>query len=454
MKTFGTLLIALLLALPAAHAYDEESSSQAELDQMLAPVALYPDTVLSHILIAATYPLEVVQAARWVRQNPGLEGDQAVAAVEHMDWDPSVKTLVAFPHLVLRMDEDLDWTRRLGDAFLVQEEQLVATIQALRQRAYQTGHLASSERVKVVHQREIIVIEPAHTHLVYVPYYDPWLVYGHWWHPVHPPVFWPYPAGVYGSVGVVYWSHGIRVSPNYFHTRFFWPQRHVVIVDRHHRTQPKRWTHEPRQRKVFAHDRARSSPRAGGFTGGPALRDKPGEPVTRHTQRSQRDWATERRENLHFNDRPATRNDSRQAGHGRKGERDNHREGSRERSQQRTESPRLTVPMQPQRSAPMARENTPVQRPRMQESQPGPRARSDRTRNQEQPSPPASRTEARSFNVPRHDSLAPPSPHAGTPARIPGPQRALPPGQARPPEQVPRNPGWSARSGERRQSER
>src|SRR5690554_6247264 len=94
---------------------------RAELDQMLAPIALYPDTVLSHILIAATYPLEIVQADRWARANPGLEGESAVNAVEGQDWGPSVKTLVAFPHILQRLSDDLTWTQQLGDAFLDDE---------------------------------------------------------------------------------------------------------------------------------------------------------------------------------------------------------------------------------------------------------------------------------------------------------------------------------------------
>src|SRR5690606_9466242 len=102
-------------------AADSGDFTAAELDQMLAPVALYPDTVLSHVLIASTYPLEVVQADRWTRENPGLETEAAVAAVENQDWDPSVKALVAFPQVLDRMSADLAWTQRLGDAFLADE---------------------------------------------------------------------------------------------------------------------------------------------------------------------------------------------------------------------------------------------------------------------------------------------------------------------------------------------
>src|SRR5512135_1493868 len=106
--------------------------SQPELDQMLAPIALYPDPLLSQILMASTYPLEVVEAARWSRANPTLRGEDAVTAVAGYSWDPSVQSMVAFPQILATMDERLDWTQRLGNAFLAQEAQVMDTIQALR----------------------------------------------------------------------------------------------------------------------------------------------------------------------------------------------------------------------------------------------------------------------------------------------------------------------------------
>jgi len=119
--------------------------TQQELDQMLAPIALYPDSLLSQILMAATYPIEVVQAARWSKVNPGISGDQAVKAVEQNNWDPSVKSLVAFPQILSMMDEKLDWMERLGDAFLSQQQQVMDTVQILRQRAQAAGNLQSKK---------------------------------------------------------------------------------------------------------------------------------------------------------------------------------------------------------------------------------------------------------------------------------------------------------------------
>src|SRR5687767_10221502 len=161
---------------PAATATQHDVFSQAELDQMLAPIALYPDTLLSQILMASTYPLEVVEAARWSRANPGLSGEAAVRVVQDRNWDPSVKSLVAFPQILGMMDEKLDWTQRLGDAFLAQQGQVMDTVQDLRQRAYAAGNLQSNEHYRVVHQTRTIVVESPSPQVVYVPYYDPFVV--------------------------------------------------------------------------------------------------------------------------------------------------------------------------------------------------------------------------------------------------------------------------------------
>jgi hypothetical protein len=207
--------------------------SQQELDQLLAPVALYPDALLSQILMASTYPLEVVEAARWSRAYPGLQGDAAVRAVESMNWDPSVKSLVAFPQILILMDERLDWTQRLGDAFLADESRVMDTVQELRHRAYAAGNLRTDERVHVLVHGPSILIEPAVVTIMYVPYYDPRYVYGSWWWPTYPPVYWaPWP-GYYARPGVSFgyvWSSGIRLSVGFFFGAFDWRERHVRVV--------------------------------------------------------------------------------------------------------------------------------------------------------------------------------------------------------------------------------
>ena len=122
---------------------------QAQLDQMLAPIALYPDTLLSHILVASTYPLEVIQAARWRAANADLDEQQALNAVENKDWDPSVQALVPFNDLLQKLSEDLDWLQSLGSAFLVNEQQILTSVQNLRQRAYEQGNLTDNDYVDI-----------------------------------------------------------------------------------------------------------------------------------------------------------------------------------------------------------------------------------------------------------------------------------------------------------------
>ncbi|HSN39116.1 MAG TPA: DUF3300 domain-containing protein [Burkholderiales bacterium] len=217
---------------PPAGAPARAEFSQEDLDRMLAPIALYPDALLSQILMASTYPLEVVQAARWSRANPGLRGDRAVRAVERKDWDPSVKSLVAFPQILAMMDAKLEWTERLGDAFLAQEPQVMDSVQHLRQRAYAAGTLRSDDRIRVEPQGSVIVIVPADPEIVYVPYYDPTVVYGTWWWP-EPPVYW----GPWGGYRPPYqgfflsWGIGIPVVSGFFFGAFDWPHHHARVVN-------------------------------------------------------------------------------------------------------------------------------------------------------------------------------------------------------------------------------
>jgi hypothetical protein len=228
MKRLFAVLFALLLGQPALA---EDRYTQAELDSLLAPVALYPDALLSQVLMAATYPLEVVEAARFSRAHPGLRGDEAVRAAQDRDWDPSVKSLLAFPHLLQRMDEQLDWTKQLGDAFLAQEGDVMDTAQRLRRKARAAGHLLSDERLRVLDDGTVVVVEYVNPSYVYVPYYDPWIVYGTWWWPAYPPVVWaPWPSYVVVRPGI-WWGTRIGVSVGFFFGSVSWPQRHVTVVN-------------------------------------------------------------------------------------------------------------------------------------------------------------------------------------------------------------------------------
>lgn len=231
MPLFAALLSGSV-AFAQAPASPREAAAQPELDQMLAPIALYPDSLLSQILMASTYPLEVVEAARWSKANPALKGNDAVAAVDRMDWDPSVKALTAFPQVLAMMDGHLEWTERLGDVFIAQEPQVMETVQSLRQKAYAAGNLQSSDRYYVSQQDDAIAIEPASPEVVYVPYYDPWVVYGTWWWPAYPPVYWARWPGYYVYPGFAFaWGVGITVGPGFFFSACNWRARQVTVVN-------------------------------------------------------------------------------------------------------------------------------------------------------------------------------------------------------------------------------
>jgi hypothetical protein len=257
LKSWVVRMLALLFAGSVAFAQDRVPFRQEELDQMLAPIALYPDSLLSQMLMAATYPLEVVQAARWSRSNRSLKGEEAVKAVDGMDWDPSVKSLVAFPEVLAQMDEKLSWTERLGEAFLAQQQDVMDTVQHLRRRADEKGNLQSSERMRVVREPEHIAIEPAGPEVVYVPYYSPAVVYGPWWYPAYPPVFWaPFPA-YYAYGPAFYWGPPLAFTAGFFFGGFDWHHHHAVVHHHHHHHVDRRhgvnrrtqWRHDPAHRR-------------------------------------------------------------------------------------------------------------------------------------------------------------------------------------------------------------
>jgi hypothetical protein len=280
MNTIKTVVTSLVLAAFAALAQPAAAHSDhyadADIDRLLAPVALYPDTVLSHVLIAATYPDDVHAAARWSRNHPKLSGEDAVEAVDGQDWDPSVKALVAFPELLARMDEDGEWTEHLGDAFAKQEGGVMDRVQYLRQRAYDAGTLNSLEHVRVVREREYIYIEPAVTEIIYVPYYDPWYAYGTWWWPAYPPYYWHTWYGrprSYYRTGF-YWGIGFPIAPRFYFTTFYWPQRYVVVSHDYRRPiyssrdvsghrDVRRWSDSPQRASSDRRER-RATPQARG----------------------------------------------------------------------------------------------------------------------------------------------------------------------------------------------
>jgi len=214
IKALAVFLTFLLLAPQAVVAQTESKEKpfkQEELDQLLAPIALYPDSLLAQILMASTYPLEVVQAGRWTKDNQNLKGEALTAALEKQDWDPSVKSLVNFPQVLDMMNEKLDWTQKLGDTFLAHQKEVMDTVQKLRAKAEAQGNLKTTDQQKVVVEKETqtIIIESANPQVVYVPTYNPTVVYGTWWYPAYPPYYY-YPPGY--AAGAAFISFGVGVA--------------------------------------------------------------------------------------------------------------------------------------------------------------------------------------------------------------------------------------------------
>ena len=239
--------------------------SAEELDQLLAPIALYPDSLLSQALMASTYPLEIVQADRWVKSHPDVSGDQLDSALKEQDWDVSVKSLAFFPSVLGMMSEKLDWTSKVGDAFLGQQQDVMDSVQHLRAKAKETGNLKSTKQENVVLEKETIRIEPADTQVVYVPVYDPVVVYGPWWYPAYPP-FAFYPVGYYAAGPGVVFTAGFVAGPVMF-GGFYWGRHEVFVRDdnvfivhhgyephreygRHDSHGPSSWHHDPYHRRA------------------------------------------------------------------------------------------------------------------------------------------------------------------------------------------------------------
>jgi hypothetical protein len=265
IRTLICLLILFMVIAPWGFAQDQPASRQfrqEELDQMLAPIALYPDSLLAQILMAATYPLEVVQADRWAKANRNLGGDQLNDALDQKEWDPSVKALVPFPQVLSMMSERLEWTQKLGDAFLDQQDEVMDTVQRLRARAQAAGNLRDTEEQRVMAEDGGIVIEPVNPEVVYVPVYDPTVIYGPWWYPAFPPIFFPPPPGLVIVRGFGFWR-GVTVGRAWDHGWGYWDWRHHYVnvnVNRHininrnisiTRTniQTTRWQHDVSHRK-------------------------------------------------------------------------------------------------------------------------------------------------------------------------------------------------------------
>ena len=202
-------------AAPAPAAAAGKTFSAQELEQLVAPIALHPDALFTQILMASTYPLEVVAADRWVKANAGLKGQALEDALQGQPWDPSVKSLAVFPQVLTMMSEKLDWTQKLGDAFLAQQKDLLAAAQTLRNRAAAAGTLKDTEQQRViteqVESKTVIQIVPTNPEVVYVPTYNPTVVYGAWPYAAYPPYYY-YPPGYTAGAALFTFAAGAAVG--------------------------------------------------------------------------------------------------------------------------------------------------------------------------------------------------------------------------------------------------
>ncbi|HEY0340290.1 MAG TPA: DUF3300 domain-containing protein [Steroidobacteraceae bacterium] len=195
---------------PTAEAEGEPlSPSPEDLDQLVAPIALYPDRLVGQILAAATYPTEVVEADRWLQQNTALKGDALTKAVDSQPWDPSVKALTQFPQVLDMMDKNLSWTSALGQAYAEGSQPVLDAVQVMRHRAQQAGTLASNQQETVQTQDSSVVIEPADPSIVYLPVFDPWLAYGE---PIGLYPDWFYEPGLYIDGPGIAFGFGVGIG--------------------------------------------------------------------------------------------------------------------------------------------------------------------------------------------------------------------------------------------------
>ena len=287
---WGILLAALLFAsggqlLPAQQPPELPPPSQAlapnQLDDLVAPIALYPDPLISQILVAATYPLELVQAWQWLQRNPGLNGADLTQAAQQQNWDPSIQALVVFPDLVKRLNQDITWTTNLGNAFLNQQVDVMDAVQRMRSKAEQAGKLSSTSQQTVTNTTDagqpVIEIQPANPQVMYLPNYDPAYIWG-------PPLYYPYaswyyPGGYFGfgmgiQIGAFFgggwggwggwgwrpgWgNHSVIVNNNFIHRYNFNSGRGGSLSGR------SSWSHDASHRQGVPYSNSGMSSRYGG----------------------------------------------------------------------------------------------------------------------------------------------------------------------------------------------
>ena len=285
MRTYGRLFLlgALLLAVagvssaapqqpskptPTASA-SSSTFSKEELDQMMAPIALYPDSLLAQVLMASTYPGDVTDAVKWSQAHPDEKGEEAVRKVANEPWDPSVQSLVAFPQLLAVLGQDPAWVQKMGDAFLAKPEAVMESVQRLRRQAEAAGNLKSNEQQKVTTQtapppgtattaqppgQQTIVIESADPDVVYVPSYNPSYVYGSWAYPGYPPYYYPPPAYYYPGAALFSFGVGVAVGGALWGNCNWWGGDVDIDVDRYNNINSNRQI--DRSQNKFQHNAA------------------------------------------------------------------------------------------------------------------------------------------------------------------------------------------------------
>jgi hypothetical protein len=219
----------------------EQQLPEGQIEQLVAPIALYPDPLLTQVLMASTYPLEVVEAARWSHDNSMVNGHALADAMQAQPWDPSVKALTAVPQTLQMMSDKLNWTQQLGDAFLAQQQDVLAAVQKLRAEAQAAGNLQSTpQQVVTVAPAPVdvaasnvpppIVIEPVNPDVYYVPVYDPAVAYGTWGYPDYPPFYWSPPGFV--ASNVVSFAAGVAVGSAIWGGCDWWQHNVIINVNR------------------------------------------------------------------------------------------------------------------------------------------------------------------------------------------------------------------------------
>ncbi len=231
---------------------------EARLAQLLAPIALYPDPLLMQMFVAATYPLEIVEAARFMREHKDLKDEALDKALEDKKWDVSVKSLCHFPTVLEAMNKNLDATKELGDYFLQNQKAVLDMVQKLRAKAKEKGHLKSTEEQKVVEEGKTIIIEPAKPDVVYVPSYSCSYVYGPWWYPSHPPYVWYPPPPAFTFVAGV--AVGAALSHGWYHANWTRGQvdvnvnRNINVNRQPRNVNREAWRHNPQHRRGVAYN--------------------------------------------------------------------------------------------------------------------------------------------------------------------------------------------------------